>query len=276
MYEQAAAGAFRDVQELRQSLQEVKHLHPSLSWSLDELFIRERHTLGVSSILIWGLPSMQVLSADDKETESDTEPAMTTQQNCSKEPLSDDCRALLDRLEGKENPLAAGLKVCVLVVECLALCKVRFGCGSDPRALQLQAVDDHVGLLAEGVAGLAGTLWGGARTASTHVAGQVSLCHHYLHVPTQQFPMYMHVVRMRKSWQCYSGNLLLPPFAGRVWLEGMHDSSTCLMHSPKMTSSQPFCCFPCENEHCCAALADDIQYYMIRLCSILESLLFSC
>ncbi|CAL8472118.1 g11660 [Coccomyxa elongata] len=106
--QEAAAGAFRDVQELRQSLQEV-------------------------------------LSADDKETGSDTEPAITAQQNSPKEPLSSDCRAVLDRLEGKENPLAAGLKV----------------------------VDDHVGLLAEGVAGLAGTLWGGARTTSTHVAGQV-------------------------------------------------------------------------------------------------------
>ncbi|BDA47447.1 hypothetical protein COCOBI_10-2950 [Coccomyxa sp. Obi] len=107
--QEAAAGAFRDVQELRQSLQEV-------------------------------------LSVDDNETESDTEPTITPQQaDLPKEPLSSDCRAVLDRLEGKENPLTAGLK----------------------------AVDDHVGLLAEGVAGLAGTLWGGARTASTHVAGQV-------------------------------------------------------------------------------------------------------
>ena len=62
-----------------------------------------------------GSAFLQALSAEDIATESDTESASAAEQNCHKEPLSDDCRAVLDRLEGKENPLAAGLKVCVLV-----------------------------------------------------------------------------------------------------------------------------------------------------------------
>lgn len=149
------------------------HLYTSLSWSVDERHNRERHTLGVSGNFIRGLPSMQVLSADDRETGSYTEPSITAQQNTPEETLSSDRRAVLDRLEGKKNPLAAGLKVRLLIVTVFAHSKVECGCGSDPSAVHLQVVDDHVGLLAEGVAGLAGTLWGGARTASTHVAGQV-------------------------------------------------------------------------------------------------------
>ncbi|KAK9905900.1 hypothetical protein WJX75_008467 [Coccomyxa subellipsoidea] len=105
---EAAVGALRDVQELKDSLQ-------------------------------------QALAIDDTASEKNAEPTASTQQRSPEEQLSQERKAVLDRLEGEDNPLAAGLK----------------------------AVDDHVGLLAEGVAGLAGTLWGGARTASTHVAVQV-------------------------------------------------------------------------------------------------------
>ena len=86
-------------------------------------------------------------------------------------------KAVLDRLEGRENPLAAGFKVLAHPRSHL-ICTIDPGLPDDRRGVlrqfsTAQAVDDHVGLLAEGVAGLAGTLWGSARTASTHVAVHV-------------------------------------------------------------------------------------------------------
>lgn len=123
---------------------------------------------------IW-LWHVQALAIDDTASEKNAEPTASTQQRSPEEQLSQERKAVLDRLEGEDNPLAAGLKVLAHLHLHLTprVPKIIWNEKVLRNHFNVQAVDDHVGLLAEGVAGLAGTLWGGARTASTHVAVQV-------------------------------------------------------------------------------------------------------
>ncbi len=54
---------------------------------------------------------MQALIIDGTDTEEDAEVAASSQQTSAEEEVSPERKAVLDRLEGEENPLAAGLKV---------------------------------------------------------------------------------------------------------------------------------------------------------------------
>jgi len=162
---QAAVGALRDVQELKESLQQVNcfivvfSIAPCLAYRYLDHF---------SDVIC----QMQALAMDETDTEDDTDPNTSTQQSLPEEDASQNYKPVLDRLEGSDNPLAASLKVLVLLFKRFAFnnnCSFHSqGCRAacEAGSFLMQAVDGQVGLLAEGVAGLAGTLWSGARTAS--------------------------------------------------------------------------------------------------------------
>lgn len=60
---------------------------------------------------------MQALAIDKTDTEDDTDPNTSTQQSLPEEDAAQSYKPVLDRLEGNDSPLAAGLKVLVLLLK---------------------------------------------------------------------------------------------------------------------------------------------------------------